>query len=80
VDRASSGDAPDNPGPLAADLSPDITHTAIRKAERKVADWQLVRSEKMFNQQWTYAALYDGMLAASKTTGDPRYHDAVIWR
>jgi hypothetical protein len=45
---------------------------------RKVADWQLARSEQRFNQQWTYAALYDGMLAASKATGDPRYHDAVV--
>jgi rhamnogalacturonyl hydrolase YesR len=31
-----------------------------------------------FNQQWTYAALYDGMLAASKTTGDARYHNAMV--
>jgi len=77
VDRAASGDSPDDPGPLAADLSPALTHAAIRKAVSKVADWQLARSEKMFNQQWTYAALYDGMLAASKTTGDPRYHDAM---
>jgi len=35
-------------------------------------------SGKVFNQQWTYAALYDGMLAASKTTGDQRYHDAMV--
>jgi len=78
VDRAASGDSPDDPGPLATDLSPDITHAAVRKAAGKVADWQLARAEKIFNQQWTYAALYDGMLAASKTTGDPRYHDAMV--
>jgi rhamnogalacturonyl hydrolase YesR len=78
VDRAASGDAPDDPGPLATDLSPALTHAAIRKAVRKVADWQLARSEQRFNQQWTFAALYDGMLAASKATGDPRYHDAVV--
>jgi len=78
VDRAASGDSPDDPGPLATDLSPALTHTAIRQAVRKVADWQLARSEQKFNQQWTYAALYDGMLAASKATGDPRYHDAVV--
>ena len=78
VDRAASGDSPDDPGPLATDLSPAITHAAIRKAVRKVADWQLAQSEKVFNQQWTYAALYDGMLAASKTTLDPRYHDAMV--
>ncbi len=78
VDRAASGDSPDDPGPLATDLSPELTHAAVRKAARKVADWQLPKAEKTFNQQWTYAALYDGMLAASKTTGDPRYHDAMV--
>jgi unsaturated rhamnogalacturonyl hydrolase len=36
------------------------------------------RAEPLFNQQWTFAALYDGLLAASKTTGDARYHDAVV--
>jgi rhamnogalacturonyl hydrolase YesR len=78
VERASAGDSPDDPGPLATDLSPALTHAAIRKAAQKVADWQLARAEPIFNQQWTYAALYDGLLAASKTTGDPRYHDAVV--
>src|SRR3984957_21270950 len=78
VERASAGDAPDDPGPLATDLSSALTHPAIRKAAQKVADWQLARAEPIFNQQWTYAALYDGLLAASKTTGDPRYHDAVV--
>jgi rhamnogalacturonyl hydrolase YesR len=48
----------------------------VRKAAKKVADWQLQR-QAMFNQQWTFAALYDGLLAASKTTGDPRYREAV---
>jgi rhamnogalacturonyl hydrolase YesR len=78
VERASAGDSPDDPGPLARDLSPAFTHAGIRKAVQKVADWQLSRAESIFNQQWTYAALYDGLLAASKTTGDPRYHDAVV--
>jgi rhamnogalacturonyl hydrolase YesR len=55
-----------------------LTHAAVRKAARKVADWQLARAEATFNQQWTYAALYDGLLAASKTTGDPRYYDAMV--
>jgi unsaturated rhamnogalacturonyl hydrolase len=78
VDGASSGDSPDDPGALAADLSPVITHADVRKVAKKVADWQLARAESVFNQQWTFAALYDGLLAASKTTGDARYHDAVV--
>jgi rhamnogalacturonyl hydrolase YesR len=78
VDREASGDQPDDPGPLAKDISPALTHAAIRNVAHKVADWQLARAEAKFNQQWTYAALYDGMLAASKTTGDPRYRDAMV--
>lgn len=78
VDRIASGDSPDDPGPLATDLSPALTSAAIRKAARKVADWQLARAQTDFNQQWTYAALYDGFLAASRTSGDPRYHDAMV--
>jgi unsaturated rhamnogalacturonyl hydrolase len=78
VERESAGDSPDDPGPLATDISPALTHAAIHKAARKVADWQLARAEGKFNQQWTFAALYDGMLAASKTTGDARYYDAMV--
>jgi unsaturated rhamnogalacturonyl hydrolase len=77
VERATSGDSPDDPGPLATDISPAITHAAIRHAAARVADWQLTHSEKTFNQQWTYAALYDGLVAASKTTGNPRYREAT---
>jgi unsaturated rhamnogalacturonyl hydrolase len=78
VDRVNSGDSPDNPGPLATDLSPAITHADVRKAAKKVADWQLAHAQAAFNRQWTFAALYDGFLAASKTTGDTRYHDAMV--
>ena len=38
VERASAGDSPDDPGPLATNLSPALTHEAIRKAAQKVAD------------------------------------------
>ena len=78
VDRANVGDSPDNPGPLATDVSAALTHFAIHHAAAKVADWQLAQSEKTFNQQWTYAALYDGFLAASQLTGDAKYHDAMV--
>ncbi len=78
VERATSGDSPDDPGPQATELSPALTHAEISKAASKVARWELARTEATFNQQWTYAALYDGMLAATKTTGDPRYRDAMV--
>ncbi len=73
-----AGDDAANPGPLARDLSPALKPRAINKAMRKVADWQLRTAESRFSTDWTYAALYDGLLAASRATGDPRYHDAVL--
>ncbi len=50
----------------------------MRKAAKKVADWQLAKAQPVFNQQWTFAAMYDGFLAASKITGDPKYRDAMV--
>jgi rhamnogalacturonyl hydrolase YesR len=78
VDRNAVGDSPDDPGPLATDLSSAIKPKAISAAIKKVADWQLRVAEPKFNQQWTYAALYDGFLAASDTTGDAKYRDAMV--
>ena len=77
-DRNSVGDAPDDPGPLALDQSAQLKHATIQAAMKGVANWQLQVAESKFNQQWTYAALYDGLLAASTTTNDPRYRDAVL--
>jgi unsaturated rhamnogalacturonyl hydrolase len=78
VQKTAAGDSPDNPGPLATGLSHLLKPNDIKAAMRKVADWQLRTSEQRFNQQWTFAALYDGLLAASRTTGDPRYRNAVL--
>lgn len=78
VDRKTAGSSPDDPGPLAKGLSPALDAKAIDKAMTKVADWQLATGEQVFNRQWTFAALYDGLLAASKTTGNRKYHDAVL--
>jgi unsaturated rhamnogalacturonyl hydrolase len=78
VQRDAAGDQPDNPGPLATDLSPRLKRSDILKAMKSVADWQLKYAESYYNIQWTYAALYDGMLAASRTTGNNSYHDRVL--
>jgi rhamnogalacturonyl hydrolase YesR len=72
------GDAPENPGPLATDLSTSTSPKAVEKAMRKVADWQLQRSQPYFDRIWTWSALYDGFLAASDSLGDPKYRDAVL--
>jgi unsaturated rhamnogalacturonyl hydrolase len=77
VDRQASGDAPTDPGPLASDLSAKLDRADIERVMRKVADWQLKDAKGRFNQQWTYAALYDGLLATSRAIGDPKYSDAV---
>jgi Predicted unsaturated glucuronyl hydrolase involved in regulation of bacterial surface properties, and related proteins len=78
VDRNAAGDAPDDPGPLATNLSTAIKPKAISAAMKKVADWELTVAEPSFNQQWTFAALYDGLLAASATTHDAKYRNAVL--
>ena len=74
----AAGDQPDNPGPLATRLSPKLKRTYVVKAIKLVADWQLKHAETHYNIGWTYAALYDGLLAASRATGDARYHDRVL--
>jgi rhamnogalacturonyl hydrolase YesR len=72
------GDAPENPGPLATDLSTSIKPNAVAKAMRKVADWQLKRAQPWFDRLWTWSALYDGFMAASDSLGDPKYSDAMM--
>ncbi|WP_255484002.1 glycoside hydrolase family 88 protein [Granulicella sp. 5B5] len=71
------GDAPADPGPIQTDLSPALTAAAIDKAERKVADWQLKVAEPYFDRIWTWSVLYSGFMAASESTGDPKYKDAM---
>jgi unsaturated rhamnogalacturonyl hydrolase len=74
----NSGTAPDDPGSLATDISSELKPKAIQVVVEKVASWQLKEAEPNFSRLWTYAALYDGLLAASKTTGDPKFHDAIL--
>jgi unsaturated rhamnogalacturonyl hydrolase len=80
IDKDTSrhfGDSPADPGPLATDLSPDLTPAAIDAATRKVADWQLARSQPYFDRIWTWSVLYSGFMAASDSTGDAKYRDAM---
>src|SRR5580704_2882993 len=71
------GDDPDDGGPMATDLSPKMTPAAVDKAMRKVADWQLARSEPYFDRIWTWSVLYSGFMAMSDATGDMKYRDAM---
>jgi rhamnogalacturonyl hydrolase YesR len=71
------GDAPDDPGPIATDLSYSTKPAAVAKAMRKVADWQLERSQPYFDRIWTWSVLYSGFMEASDSLGDPKYRDAM---
>jgi unsaturated rhamnogalacturonyl hydrolase len=70
------GDSLDD-APLAH-LSPALKKRDIAKAMRKVGDWELNRSQQYFGQDWTFATLYDGLLATSKTLNRPQYKKAVL--
>lgn len=72
------GDAVDDPGPLAKDLTAEMTPAAVDKAMKKVADWQLDHAQGHFSQDWTFAALYAGLLATSQTLHDSKYEHAVF--
>ncbi|HEY5212696.1 MAG TPA: glycoside hydrolase family 88 protein [Acidobacteriaceae bacterium] len=72
------GDSPDNGGPLATDLSTKITPAAIRKAMEKVGTWELNRTLTHFNDDWTFAALYVGFMAAAKSIPDKKFEDAMM--
>jgi rhamnogalacturonyl hydrolase YesR len=72
------GDAPDDPGPLATDLSPKLTRAAVDKVVHKVADWQLQRARSFFSQDWTFSALYPGLMAASRVLAEPSYENAML--
>ena len=71
------GDDPDDGGPIAADLSSSLDSAAVGKAMRKVADWQLARSQEYFDRIWTWSVLYSGFMAASDSLGEPKYRDAM---
>jgi rhamnogalacturonyl hydrolase YesR len=81
------GSDPDDPGPLATDLSPAVKPAAIEKAVRKVADWQLAQSAQYFGvvdrtrqldgRIWTWATLYNGYMAAADELKETKYSDAM---
>jgi unsaturated rhamnogalacturonyl hydrolase len=71
------GDDPEDGGPIATDLSASLEPAAVGKAMKKVADWQLARSEQYFDRIWTWSVLYSGFMAASDSLGDAKYRDAM---
>jgi unsaturated rhamnogalacturonyl hydrolase len=46
---------------------------------KKVADWQLVQSPvRPTSDDWTYGALYTGIMALSRIADEPKYHEAMV--
>jgi len=79
IDKDTSrhfGDAPPDPGPKA-NLSGSLRPADVRAAMRKVADWELDRSQPYFDRIWTWSVLYAGFMAASPALHDNRYRDAM---
>ena len=74
---AYAGDADATTTEMAR-LSPKLRAADVQKAMRLVADWQVGHAEGKWNQDWTYAPLYLGLLAASETLHDAKYHDVVL--
>jgi rhamnogalacturonyl hydrolase YesR len=74
---AAPGDAPDDAGPLATDLSPALTRRDIGRAMERVADWQLQRLPAEAQYDWTFAALYAGMMAVPDAVAGDKYREAM---
>ena len=73
-----AGDTPDDAGSPATDLSPALDRDAISKAMRRVGDWQLEKSRNDFDQDWTFAALYRGYVAAAESLRNEEYRGAMV--
>ncbi len=74
---APPGDTLPTPGPLAH-LSPRLSHRALAKAIKLVADWQLARLPQQAQYDWTWAALYTGFLAVPQQVAGERYEQAIM--
>lgn len=72
------GDAPEDPGPLAKDLSARLERRDVKKVIRRVGDWQLKVAKPLFVQDWTYAALYAGFMAVPQSVAGDRYRSAMF--
>jgi len=72
------GDQPNDPGPLATDLSPALNAKQIRAAMKKVADWELARVQAQPpSRSWDFGVLDIGLMAASRTLHDRSYSQYV---
>ena len=66
------------PAAAEARISADIAPQSILTTMKAVADWQLVQTNRHKTDDWTYGALYAGMMALSQIADSPKYHDAMM--
>ncbi len=64
--------------PSPGKISGDVSASAILTTMEKVADWQLAQPLRHPPDEWTYGALYTGIMALSRIAGTPKYHDAMV--
>jgi rhamnogalacturonyl hydrolase YesR len=74
---APPGDSLPTPGPLARDLSPNLSQADLAKAMKLVADWQLTRQPAQPQTDWTWAALYDGFMSVPDAVAGDKYKKAM---
>lgn len=74
---APAGDSPSDAGPLATNLSSHLTRRDLAKALKLVGDWQLHRLPADAQYDWTFAALYAGMMAVPTEVAGDTYKQAM---
>jgi unsaturated rhamnogalacturonyl hydrolase len=90
ISAAESGPAPSSTADQAYSTQPAVDTVReleapktldaqeVRATIKRVADWQLAHPVSYEPQHWAMAPLYDGLIDASLTTGDPKYLAPVI--
>ena len=62
----------------SSDPPAKVSPTVVLATMKKVADWQLAQPPRHATDDWTYGALYAGMMALSHVADSPKYHDAMV--
>ena len=62
-------------GPLTSQA---LKSQEVMETVKRVADWQMAHPELFDPLNWAIAPLYNGLIAVSKATGDPKYLAAVL--
>src|SRR5260370_32795477 len=72
-----SGDSPSDAGPIATNVSSQLTRRDLARAMKLVGDWQLRRLPADAQYEWTFAALYAGMMAVPTEVAGDTYKQAM---